>query len=130
MKAILATAVILLSQSSLLAGSGFISSVGENRPFPDVTVRVYPENGKIQYRVRSGSSEGGPTRPEIEKDSGWFIYPESEKAFWIYMGGGVLSKMEFNGNETKFVDSEVVKTLLDTAPAEVRNRVAASTDKE
>lgn len=45
----------------------FIAKIGEYKPSPTTSVRVYEEAGKIQYRVKSGTKVGGPTKPLIEK---------------------------------------------------------------
>lgn len=123
----------LLLALTLLAthahAADFITKPGIYYPFEDTTVRVTEEDGKIQYRfeIDKGRDSAGPTYPSIDPKSDWFIYPETARTFWAYFGNGRIVLTEFKSNETKFTGSEVVKDLLDRAPAAVQERVRAST---
>ena len=126
LKTTLVLATLLLVQNLALAAPEFITAVGEYQPFTDTSIRVYTENDKIQYKVQSGSTIAGPSQPELDKLSDWFIYPESNQLFWVYSGEGRLLLIEFQKNGTKFTGSEVVKDLLDRAPEEVKKRVSTA----
>ena len=116
--------VVALSLFALpVAAADFITKVGDYMPTPTTSVRVYEENGKIQYRVKSGSKTGGPTKPLIDKGTAWFIFPENERRVWISPAQGQLELMEFTDDGIKFSSSDVRRNLADRAPAAVQERL-------
>lgn len=107
----------------------FITKIGEYKPSPTTSVRVYEEAGKIQYRVKSGTRSGGPTKPLIEKNAPWFIYPENDTRFWISHAKGQLELIEMTDGGIVFTSSDVRRNLVDSAPAPVREQIREAAKK-
>jgi hypothetical protein len=119
----LAMAVAISFFAVPVAATDFITKVGEYTPTPTTSVQVYEVDGKLQYRVKAGSKSGGPTKPLINKNASWFIFPENDKRFWISHRPGELELVEFTDGGIVFSSSDVRRNLMELAPAEVRQRL-------
>lgn len=65
-------------------------------------VSVFEQDEQIQFRIhgfgpeKAAEDEGfGPEKAIIEKESNWFIYPESDTNLWIYLGDGTALHYEW-----------------------------------
>jgi hypothetical protein len=71
-----------------------ISELGEFT-INKITIRIYPENNLLNYRIASAHSGGGPSEPCIKPDSGWFIYYVNDSEIWVYYGNHTLVLRQF-----------------------------------
>jgi ribosomal protein S16 len=126
MKTILIIAALVCIQTFAKAAPDFITTVGEYQPYAGTSIQVFIKNDKVQYSIKSGSTLAGPVEPVIDSLTDWFLYPETNRRFWVYSGGGRLLLMEFDNAETKLTGSGTVKDLLDRAPQEVRDRISTT----
>jgi hypothetical protein len=125
-----ATLTFVLSLLAIpVAAAEFITKIGDYQASPTTSVRVYEQEGKIQYRVKSGGKSGGPTKPLIEKNQPWFIYPENDKRFWVSSAPGQLELIEMTADGISFSSSDVRRDLVGIAPPPVQERLKQAAKK-
>jgi len=75
---------------------GFFMRLGTQSIIPgEVDVRIYKDQGKINYRIRNGPDTVGPADPWTEPDANWFLFAESITRFWAFDGKESLILTEF-----------------------------------
>jgi uncharacterized protein (TIGR03067 family) len=127
---------------------GFITGIGEYKVNDGkVVLKVWEENGKIQWNAaltglpRDGKNAIGPSQPQIDKASPWFIFPAPGAVIWVYDGNErmVLIKLEAKKQLTAQADlpsgwkglfeyeRNPPKRLLERLPAALRPQPAGGT---
>jgi len=75
---------------------GFFTMIGTQPVVPgEVDIRIYEDQGKINYRIRNGPDTVGPADPWTEPDAKWFLFAESITRFWSFDGKASLVLTEF-----------------------------------
>lgn len=130
-------AVAVLAVASAWADGGddgdFMSTVGtRSRHEGKLTLKVYEQAGKLNYRVCrdgiGGGAEQGPSKASIEKGSPWFIFSESADEVWIFDGRESLILRPFHDRRPGYSNGgfyEVPKerSTLDTMPKALRDHL-------
>lgn len=119
------------SQSrNVISINSFITTEGEHIISGSAyKVHVYEENNKLNYKMYFPSgSGGGPTLPNIKKDSDWFIYVESNERYWIFDGNVDVKLMELRKTSERvvFKTSDLPGTnytLFNVMPSVVKNKL-------
>ena len=114
-----------------------INAIGDYSLFNRVlAVSVFKEQGKLKYRIIRKFRDKELTHSktiEFVEDGGWFIFPESPDAVWLFDGNKTLVIVRFKENDgmtSSYADSSTLpsaealksapKLVVDSLPAALR----------
>ena len=76
-----------------------VTTLGTHRFFDNrLSVELSETDGKIYCRIKQtpGFGEVGPIKPLFDKQTKWFVYPQSQNEIWTFDGRDYLILIAFN----------------------------------
>ncbi|MEM9882753.1 MAG: hypothetical protein AAF800_07540 [Planctomycetota bacterium] len=96
-------------------------------PQSNYQVVITSENDMLQYRIRGE----GPTDPQIEPGTGWFVAVVDADTYWVHLGEGRLFRHHWSAPDRSRVDEWTYPRLGEIPlPEAVEDRLKKELDKD